>query len=119
MALTVCFMSCSKNSPDGVVKEYYAAFQAKDYDKALECLYFKKDLTPEQKDQFKTLIAEVSKEADKKGGIKTVDITETEMAADESSAVVSVTITYGDGTTHSEKNKVVKVDDKWLVDSGK
>lgn len=120
IVVTICFMSCSNNSPEGVVKEYYAAIEAKDYDKAMECLYFKKELTESQKEQFKNLfIDKAQKQVDKKGGIKSFEISNTDIAEDGKSAIVSVTTTYGDGTSNSQNNKVLKVEDKWLIDSGK
>ena len=34
-------------------------------------------------------------------------------------ATVDYTLKYGDGSAKSDKSKVIKVDDKWKIDSGK
>lgn len=118
--VALAFVSCSKNSPEGVVEEYYSRIQKGQYEEAIDLLYFKNDLSDKDKERIATMIREKgSKENDKKGGISSVVIDNVDLAEDGNSAVVNYTIKYGDGSAKSEKNKVVNVDGKWLLDSGK
>lgn len=118
--VALAFVSCSKNSPEGVVEEYYSRIQKGQYEEAIDLLYFKNDLSDKDKERIATMIREKGgKENDKKGGISSVVIDNVDLAEDGNSAVVNYTIKYGDGSAKSEKNKVVNVDGKWLLDSGK
>lgn len=118
--VALAFVSCSKNSPEGVVEEYYSRIQKGQYEEAIDLLYFKNDLSDKDKERIATMIREKgSKENDKKGGISSVVIDNVDLAEDGNSAIVNYTIKYGDGSAKSEKNKVVNVDGKWLLDSGK
>ena len=118
--VALAFVSCSKNSPEGVVEEYYSRIQKGQYEEAIEWLYFKNDLSDKDKERIATMIREKgSKENDKKGGISSVVIDNVDLAEDGNSAIVNYTIKYGDGSAKSEKNKVLKVDGNWMLDSGK
>ena len=118
--VALAFVSCSKNSPEGVVEEYYSRIQKGQYEEAIDLLYFKNDLSDKDKERIATMIREKGgKGNDKKGGISSVVIDNVDLAEDGNSAVVNYTIKYGDGSAKSEKTKVVNVDVKWLLDSGK
>lgn len=118
--VALAFVSCSKNSPEGVVEEYYSRIQKGQYEEAIDLLYFKNDLSDKDKERIATMIREKgSKENDKKGGISSVVIDNVDLAEDGNSAIVNYTIKYGDGSAKSEKNKVLKVDGNWMLDSGK
>lgn len=118
--VALAFASCSKNTPEGVVTEYFTYVQKGQYEEAVDLLYFKKGLSDKDKENLVSMFREKgSKEYDKKGGISGVVIDNVEMADDGESALVNYTIKYGDGSAKSDKNKVVKVDGKWLLDSGK
>ena len=121
LALVVlAFVSCSKNSPEGVVQEYVACIQAGQYEEAVDLFYFKKTLTDKDKEQYASLLREkMAKNMDKRGSITGVEITNVEMAEDGNSAKVDYTLKYGDGSADSEKSTVVKVDGKWKLDTGK
>jgi indolepyruvate ferredoxin oxidoreductase beta subunit len=69
--------------------------------------------------EIEDLIREVKKENDKKGGIVSWEIEAPEMAENAESAVVRYTVKYGNGSEDSDKQKVVKIDGKWMLDSGK
>ena len=118
--VALAFVSCSKNSPEGVVEEYYSRIQKGQYEEAIDLLYFKNDLSDKDKERIATMIREKGgKENDKKGGISSVVIDNVDLAEDGNSAIVNYTIKYGDGSAKSEKNKVLKVDGNWMLDSGK
>ena len=119
VALT--FASCSsKNTPEGVVDSYLKAMQQNDTRKALEMFYFSKPLTDEQFDESVQMVDDkVKKQNEKKGGIDSWTIETPEVAEDGNSAVVRYTVKYGDGSENTDKQKVVKVDGKWMLDSGK
>ncbi len=121
LALVVLtFVSCSKNSPEGVIQQYVADIQAGQYEDAIDLFYFKKSPTDSQKQQYAAMLRDkLGKELDKKGGISGVEITNVEMAEDGESANVSYTIKYGDGSAKASTDKVVKVDGDWKLETNK
>lgn len=120
LMLVLAFTACSSNSPEGVVKKYYDCVGKGQYEEAIELLHFKKEMTDKDKQQMASLIREKgTKEMDKKGGISSVEINNVEMSEDGETAVVDATVKYGDGSTKSDQNKVVKVDGEWKIESGK
>ena len=120
MAMAFVACSSSKNTPEGVVDAYLKAMQKNDTRKALEMYHFSKPLTDEQFEEYVQMVDDkVKKENDKKGGIVSWEIEAPEMAENAESAVVRYTVKYGDGTEDKDKQKVVKIDGKWMLDSGK
>ena len=59
------------------------------------------------------------KEMEKKGGITGVDITDVAVAEDGNTATVKYVLKYGDGSTKDQDSKLLKVDGKWKMESGK
>lgn len=120
MAMAFVACSSSKNTPEGVVDAYLKAMQKNDTRKALEMFHFSKELTPEEFDEYVQMVDDkVKKQNEKKGGIESWEIQAPELAEDAQSAVVRYTVKYGDGTEDKDKQKVVKIDGKWMLDSGK
>ncbi len=120
MAMAFVACSSSKNTPEGVVDAYLKAMQKNDTRKALEMFHFSKELTPEEFDEYVQMVDDkVKKQNEKKGGIVSWEIEAPEMAENAESAVVRYTVKYGDGSEDSDKQKVVKIDGKWMLDSGK
>ena len=119
--MAIAFVACSSsNTPEGVVDAYLKAMQQNDSRKALEMFHFQKELTAEEFDQYVQMVDEkVSKENEKKGGIASWEIEAPEIAEDAESAVVRYTVKYGDGSEQKDKQKVVKINGKWMLDSGK
>ena len=115
------FAACSSTgSPESVVKAYLKALQNNDSQKVVELFHFSKEMSEKELNGYAQMIDEkVSKQNEKKQGIASYEIDEVVMAENEESAVVRYTIHYGDGTSQSDKQKVVKVNGKWLLDSGK
>lgn len=120
MAMAFVACSSSKNTPEGVVDAYLKAMQKNDSRKALEMFHFSKELTPEEFEEYVQMVDDkVKKQNEKKGGIESWEIQAPELAEDAQSAVVRYTVKYGDGTEDKDKQKVVKIDGKWMLDSGK
>ena len=120
MAMAFVACSSSKNTPEGVVDAYLKAMQKNDSRKALEMYHFSKPLTDEQFEEYVQMVDDkVKKENDKKGGIVSWEIEAPEMAENAESAVVRYTVKYGNGSEDSDKQKVVKIEGKWMLDSGK
>ena len=118
--VALAFVSCSKNSPEGVIEQYVADIQAGQYEDAIDLFYFKNTPTDSQKQQYAAMLRDkLGKELDKKGGISGVEITNVDVAEDGNSANVDYTLKYGDGSAKSKKTKVLKVDGKWKMDAGK
>ena len=119
VALT--FAACGKSaSPEGAVDACLKSYQKSDYVGMINQFYFKNDLTDDQKEQYAALLqGKLGPEVEKKGGIASYSIDETEMAEDGQSAVVKYTINFGNGTSSDDTMKVVLVDGKWMPDAGK
>ena len=118
IALVAC--SSKKNTPEGVVDAYLKAMQQNDTRKALEMFHFSKELTSEEFDEYVQMVDDkVKKQNEKKGGIESWEIEPAEMAEDGESAIVRYTVKYGDGSEDKDKQKVVKIDGKWMLESGK
>ena len=118
VALT--FVSCNSNSPEAVVQEYVADLQTGKYEEAIDLFYFKKNLTDADKQQYVSMMKDKwGKEIEKKGGITGVEITDVSVAEDGNTANVKYILKYGDGTSKDQDSKLLKVDDKWKMESGK
>ena len=118
VALT--FVSCNSNSPEAVVQEYVADLQTGKYEEAIDLFYFKKNLTDADKQQYVSMMKDKwGEEIEKKGGITGVEITNVSVAEDGNSANVKYILKYGDGTSKDQDSKLLKVDDKWKMESGK
>lgn len=118
--ITLTFVSCNQNTPEGVVTKYVACIQNGQYEEAIDLFYFKKNLTDSDKQQYANLMRDkVGKEIDKRGGLKGAEVTNVQMSEDGNSAKVDYTMKYGDGSAESKKADVVKVDDVWKLDTGK
>lgn len=118
--VALAFVSCNKNTPEGVIEEYVSCMQKGQYEEALDLFYFKKALSDSDKQQYAALLRDkVGKEIDKKGGITGVEITKVDVAEDGNSANAKYVLKYGDGSTKDETAKLLKVDGDWKMDSGK
>jgi len=123
MAIVVmAFAACGSNSatPKGAVDSFLKSYQKGDYAALIEKTYFKKELSEEDKAQFAEVLSEkAGAELEKKGGLASYEIGDVKMAEDGKSAKVEYTLHYGNGTQKEDDEKVILVDGKWLIDSGK
>ena len=123
LGLTVLFcavlvISCSNNSPKGVVTKYFKAMQAKDYEKAADCFYYANtENAEESRAQLIALLTKAGKSLDEKEGLKSFEITSVEENGEE--AVVKGKITYGNGVEEDETINTIKIDGNWYIDLDK
>lgn len=116
--------SSSPSTPGDALKKYSQYLQSGDYEKFVEGLAFDESQeaakVKEAKEQLASMLKEkVSKEYDKKGGIKDIEILSEQIAEDGNTAVVKTKYTYGNGETEESEQQMVKKDGKWLMSMGK
>ena len=122
MAIVVlAFAACgSNNSPEGAVEKMLKSYQKGDYAAVVDQMHFSKEMSKEDKDQLVQLFAAKDRpEVEKKGGVASFELGEVEVAEDGQSALVKYVINYGDGSQKEDDQKVILVDGKWVLDSGK
>lgn len=119
--LCVFFMvSCSSNTPTDKAKAYLDDIKDGNYKELIGHLYFKQEITEENKQQYVNMLEEkAAKTIEKKGAIEGYEITGEEISEDGNTATVTYTMTYAKSKDENEKVKLIKIDDKWVVDSGK
>lgn len=122
-ALSIAISSCggssgaSGNSPSKAVEKALGYYMKKDYDK-MAVMYASgeaKKLNKEELDKVKAMIPFAAQEDDKKGGLKSYDITEETIADDGNTAKVKVVKKYGNGDEDTDRLSLVKVDGDWLI----
>lgn len=120
MFILIAFSSCAKSTPESATEDFLKSFQSGDYAALVEQSHFSQPLTDEQKAEFTQMIEQKGKTlVEQNDGIASYVIGEVEMAEDGLSAKVPYTITYGNGKTDTQKQSVVLVDGKWMIDGGK
>ena len=107
--------------PAKIVRPFYPGG---DYENFVEGLAFDDSQdaakVKEQKEALVSMLKEkVSKEYEKKGGIKDIEILSEQVAEDGNTAVVKTKYTYGNGETEEGEQQMVKKDGKWLMSIGK
>ena len=106
------------STPEDVTTKAIKCVIDNDYQTYVDMMYFKKDKTDEEKQQLTALVQDkMDKEVEKKDGI--TDFKVGEPTIEEDKAVVPYTLTYGNGDMKDDKMKLIKIDDKWMIDSGK
>ena len=91
-----------------------------DYEKFVDGLAFDESVgaekMKEQKDGLVSMLKEkVSKEYEKKDGLKSIEIISEEISEDGNTATVKIKQTYGNGETQDGTQSMVKRDGKWLM----
>ena len=127
IAAMIVVASCSSSSGDSPSKAlngYIEMLQSRDYENFVEGFALGEDITPEQAKQQKAMLSglvgdKVSKEYDKRGGLKGVEFITEEISEDGNSAVVTFKMQFGDGTEQEDSQDMVKRDGKWLMDADK
>lgn len=120
--ITLGFTACNSatSSPEKVTAAYLSALQKNDVEKAMSYCHFSTQMTPEQHDKIvATYTEKLSLINSNYQGVAEFTIGDVEMAEDGEHAVVKYNIVYGNGETKDTDEKVVKVDNKWLIDTGK
>ena len=118
VAMAACGSKTS--SPEEAAEAFLKSYQKGDYASMVDQMYFKQQLTDEEKKEYVAIFeAKITSELDEKGGIASYEIGETEKAEDGQTAKVSYTITYGDGSNQPQKMDLILVDGEWRPSSGK
>ena len=110
VAALAIFAACSSssNGPEAVVKKSITAIQKGDY-KAFAATY---NLSESDQEMLAGLAEEkISQSINEKGGIKSFDITESNIEGDE--ATVKVHYLYKDGSEEDETMNLELVDGEW------
>ena len=116
--LTFCLAGCGllNSGPAGVVKGFFAAVDHNDLDRAVKM--FASPVRQMIGDgKLKAGLEAASKDMQIKGGMAGVTVDEEKIDGDH--ATVSVTIRYKNGSTSTEKSKLVKEKDGWKLDASK
>lgn len=124
IAILVMAACSSSNNPGDALKKYGQYLQNGDYENFVEGLAFDSNQdagkVKEQKEALVSILKEkVSKEYEKKGGIKDIEILSEQITEDGNTAVVKTRYTYGNGETEEEEQQMVKKDGKWLMSMNK
>lgn len=120
MFALIAFTSCAKPTPESVTEDFLKSYQKGDYAALVDQTYFSEPLTDEQKVQFTQMLEQKGgAQVAKNEGIASYEVGEVEMAEDGQKAKVAYTITYGNGKTETNKQSVILVDGKWMIDAGK
>lgn len=112
----VCLVGCSKNTPKGVVEDYYNYLQNKEYDKAAQCFASDNSQDESQKEEIVSQFSSKLKESlEEQNGLKSYKILSDSICND-STAYVMTQYTLGNGETDDTKIKVVKEGEDWKID---
>ena len=119
LVVMVMMTACGGSStPSDSAKECVELMKAGDYKTLVEKIHFDENMTAEQQQATKDLIVsmaneKVAKEIESKGGIKSYEVIEENIAEDGKTAVVKMKITYGDDSTKDQSYDMVLVDGLW------
>lgn len=127
MAIAMLVMAACSSSPSGpgeALKKYSEYLQKGDYEKFVDGLAFAESQDAanikEEKEALVSMLKEkITKEYEKKGGMKEIEIVSEQIAEDGNTAVVKTKCTYGNGETEEGDQQMVKRDGKWLMSMGK
>ena len=122
MVMTIFVMAaCSSPSgPGDAMKKYCNDLVKGNYEKFVDGIALGENITGDelqkQKDGLVSMLKEkVSKEYEKMGGLKSIDILSEEISEDGNTATVKIKQTYGNGETQEGTQSMVKRDGKWLM----
>ena len=116
IGLTSCGGAIGGNDPSSVAKACYDAMLNDDIKGAMDYMHFKMEMTAEDKEQMEGLMQGLWKAS----GCTGFEITGEEIAEDGQTAKVFMSITEKGKDKPGEKTiKMIQVDGKWMVDSGK
>lgn len=118
-ACMLLLVSCTNSTPSSVAKDYLTAIQKGDYEKAVDLIHFQKEMTASDKEEVAKLMREKI-EINGEPSIEDIEITGEDVKEDGEHAKVSYK--YKDKKKDKEKTDkldLVKIDGKWMIDSGK
>lgn len=110
--MAMCFVGCSKNTPEATVDRFMSAIKAGEIEKALEeC-----DVTESQRKMVSDVAKEkMTDEAKKEMEKMEYEVGEAEIDKDGKTAKVEVTVKDKDGKKETEKINLIKTDGKWKI----
>lgn len=121
VAVLAATTSCGggASTPAGAAADCIELLKAKDYEGFVETIKLNENATPEEIEQTKVMYVSLlkdkgAKQMEKKGGIASYTLLSEEIAEDGQTAKVKYEITYGDGSTDTQKFNMVLVDGEWL-----
>jgi len=109
-------LACFGSGPEGTVKRFYSAVEKGDIDTAVDQLS-SRIVGMVGKDKLRAGLSKQALDVKKKGGIKSLKITEMNEVGDVAEG--KVTITYGDGSSETEDVKLIKEEGKWKLNADK
>ncbi len=113
-----CFLaSCGEQKPEDVAIETLEAMQAGDVDKMMSKMHCQSE---SDKQAFKSMLDEklvksLEKEKEHTGDITKIDVVETKISEDGSSAVVLLKINFEKAEPRTMPVSLIKLDGKWLI----
>ena len=127
IAISLLIANCGGkggNSPSDIEKSIYTKMQKGNYEKAAELLVknldSNKEATTEEQAQLIKAFGEKAKQsAEAKGGIKSFEVVEENIAEDGQSGTVTTKVVFNDGTDKTETTKYVKKETGWKISMGK
>ena len=119
--VALAFAACgSKNTPEAATETMIKNLQKGDYAALVDQINFTKEISDDEKAGLVGMAqAKLGPDIEKKGGIQSYEVGKAEIAEDGQSAVVPYTVTFGEGKAEEDKQKLVLVDGKWMLDEGK
>lgn len=107
------------STPSRAAEECIELLKARDYEGFVETIKVSGDATPEEVEQVRTMYVSLlkdkgEKQMEKKNGIASYKLISEEIAEDGQSAKLKYEITYGDGSTDTQKFDMINVDGEWL-----
>lgn len=123
--LMLIMASCgSPSTPGAAAKQYAEYIQKGNYEKFADGIVLDEKMdaakVKEAKEGLTAMLKEkVSKEIEKKEGIKNIEIVSEEVAEDGNTAKVILKQTYGNGETEENTYDMIKKDGSWKMDMKK
>lgn len=116
--LAMLMVGCDKSSETQKVAEKYMEFtKNEDVDAMFDMMYFENE---NAKEGMKAMVKEkISSKSDKYKKIKSYEFVDETLDKDKGIAVVNFNIVYENDSTADNQVKLKKIDDKWMVDTGK
>lgn len=124
-ALLFVISSCGgASTPGEAAKKYIEYVQNGEYEKFVDGIAFNEKMdaakVKEEKDALNAIMKEkVSKDIEKKQGIKKIEILSEEVSEDGNTAKVLLKQTYGNGEVKEETSDMIKQDGVWKMNMGK
>ena len=114
-------VSCAgEATPANEAETYFENIKSNDWKAVIDQLYFKNEVTDEQKEGLVSMIEEkAQKSIEKDGTIESYELVSETIDESGEKAKVEYLIKYSTGKEKNKTVKLVKIDGKWMIDSGK